>query len=205
MRRQISIYAPRMGRYCDGQRDCVDAILFQFMRPVWGATCPCLRAGCPCSISIYAPRMGRYGVAVTPKTSASGFQFMRPVWGATVAGIAAQCFPGYFNLCAPYGALLGGQLLPLQPLGFQFMRPVWGATRDPTPGRLDISISIYAPRMGRYRWHVIYCLPPRNFNLCAPYGALHRIGYEVACVMTFQFMRPVWGATQIRFNTCFLF
>ena len=130
---------------------------------------------------------------------------MRPVWGATVAGIAAQCFPGYFNLCAPYGALLGGQLLPLQPLGFQFMRPVWGATRDPTPGRLDISISIYAPRMGRYRWHVIYCLPPRNFNLCAPYGALHRIGYEVACVMTFQFMRPVWGATQIRFNTCFLF
>ena len=102
------------------------------------------------------------------------FQFMRPVWGATsmshstgVAGI------------------------------FQFMRPVWGATHFLYIYNFKIMISIYAPRVGRYAIYSSYALALSYFNLCAPCGALPPLCKSLIVPLSFQFMRPVWGATEV--------
>ena len=101
----ISIYAPRMGRYVDPIQFAMSIASFQFMRPVWGATH--VAKDCVC---------------------AGKFQFMRPVWGATATGSVIVLMPFYFNLCAPYGALLAHAFEQVVRVLFQFMRPVWGAT-----------------------------------------------------------------------------
>ena len=101
----ISIYAPRMGRYVDPIQFAMSIASFQFMRPVWGATH--VAKDCVC---------------------AGKFQFMRPVWGATATGSVIVLMPFYFNLCAPYGALLAHAFEQVVGVLFQFMRPEWGAT-----------------------------------------------------------------------------
>ena len=101
---KVSIHAPRVGR--DGARalwqgrtqrfnsrapcgarlsrikSATDAAMFQFTRPVWGATCrpPAHNARSP--VSIHAPRVGR-DVPDLPSAATGAFQFTRPVWGAT--------------------------------------------------------------------------------------------------------------------------
>ena len=104
-------------------------------------------------------------------------------------------------------------------LAFQFMRPVWGATLYVVVNAtIACAISIYAPRMGRYV--VIYDIDNKRYiSIYAPRmgryrnsRAVFRSIYSISIyaprmgryvdpiqfamsIASFQFMRPVWGAT----------
>ncbi len=151
--------------------------LFQFTRPVGGATGPPASMTAEELVSIHAPRGGRDRRRRARRTSGSCFNSRAP-WGARhpVHGRAGD----------------GG--------AFQFTRPVGGATEARfAPFEIEI-VSIHAPRGGRdAAWDATVDVDPL-VSIHAPRGGRDPEGWKMGQLEPFQFTRPVGGATATTTN-----
>ena len=103
---EISIYAPRMGRNFNASAQTLFHSVFQYTRPVWGATGGDAIDYVPKGISIYAPRMGRNQLVEL-----------------------LLCHLSHFNIRAPYGAQQGRDTGHRHHAGISIYAPRMGRNR----------------------------------------------------------------------------
>ena len=121
----ISIHAPREGCDVTTLMEVPASVVFQSTHPVRGATRKFHRQTSTIDISIHAPREGCDGQLIACLHLTIQFQSTHPVRGAT-----------------------GGTPQRRQGMAFQSTHPVRGATVDDLVFRVELAISIHAPREG---------------------------------------------------------
>ena len=145
--------------------------LFQSTLPVWGATIPMSNlnteerisihaprvgsdeihsAGCAgvSAISIHAPRVGSDKNELWRLSMPTIFQSTLPVWGATFFVSRHDKKKAAFQSTLPVWGATYPQGIIKAMRQFQSTLPVWGATDIGDAERIEINISIHAPRVG---------------------------------------------------------
>ena len=120
---------------------------FQSTLPVGGATFLGLRSAPVRQISIHAPRGGSDDV-----------------------GASGDLLHWNFNPRSPWGERLSCSPSPFQPFTFQSTLPVGGATDNVSKSRIDLEISIHAPRGGSDPLRFLLMSHLRYFNPRSPWG-----------------------------------
>ncbi len=189
----VSIHAPRGGRDRTRKRNSPFLPLFQFTRPVGGATPGWRLTRSYQSFQFTRPVGGATSGRVRPLSPSSSFQFTRPVGGATDL-LALDVAWEVFQFTRPVGGATPHARLCGRVRGVSIHAPRGGRDLQVLHDLLDVVlVSIHAPRGGRDGSAAPTRTSSSGFNSRAPWGARPAPKSRAAWHSRFNSRAP-WGA-----------